>query len=605
MDVLWAEVKTFIPFIRCMSSKTLDMQIKEKNRFGIEGALVSIGFRREPQPDDWQLFCKHAHRVKEFVDDMDTAYLRDDGNYAYQPTQDALKTVLGFIRRHDMEHGPLFPRLATLVVNNTLDDKRSLPEYLPYLCRHSLRSVTIAQRRSSSTLSEMSGDMYVHWKHMMPLIRSAWPNLRSIDIPTRILTLASMDPQIEPCTEIMVPWLETLLRLETFAGRVPLHPSLLYALSKLPLLHTLKLDGFCFDERFKIASDAGSSELSSSSFPSLRKLCLNDCTSTLDSPVLLFQALGSSRTLTHIDISFHAISTAPESTARIQALFKAISQIPLINVLDISLLLKVPRRTSRAYARTTDFVLSGESFSELFTLHHMRDLRLMTNFMATIGDQDLRDAAAAWPNLEKLEFSIDNWLLYPPIPRISLVGAQAFYNGCPNLQNLCMTINGFLPTIEDNGKTVFDISAGDVKSRKSAMEDLTLRFMLPSPLGEYFIMTDILPMAVCIMFPQLKCFTTYSLPGLTTWGPMAMLCWETYSCMEESEIRKALDRKCANRAICDGSEFYHYDQDDYDGDGDNDGDGDGGADNGGDDDGILIAYIDSDDGSIVDLGSDD
>ncbi|KAI0085055.1 hypothetical protein BDY19DRAFT_463075 [Irpex rosettiformis] len=95
MDILWADVETFVPFIKCMpSGKALELQIKEeRNRFGEVFPLVSIAFSREPQSDDWRLFCKHNHRVRVFVDSVETEKRRFIGRTAYQFTREALKTT--------------------------------------------------------------------------------------------------------------------------------------------------------------------------------------------------------------------------------------------------------------------------------------------------------------------------------------------------------------------------------------------------------------------------------------------------------------------------------------------------------------------------------
>ncbi|KAI0085056.1 hypothetical protein BDY19DRAFT_463119 [Irpex rosettiformis] len=162
-----------------------------------------------------------------------------------------------------------------------------------------------------------------------------------------------------------------------------------------------------------------------------------------------------------------------------------------------------------------------------------------------IQDQDLRNAAAAWPNLEKLKFSFETRSsTSTEKSRISLLGVQALYNGCPELQEIDTPVTGRLPTIDDSGRIVLDFSAIDNISRKSPMRELHLSFILFGNFGSYRPdVTEILALSVRFMFPLLEVF--FPQAGLRCpfdWGKHVKKYWGYISHMDRSEIYMLLDQ---------------------------------------------------------------
>ncbi|KAI0085036.1 hypothetical protein BDY19DRAFT_967713 [Irpex rosettiformis] len=507
MNVVWARVESFIPFVMCIPSEALE-KTKEKAD-APRKSLITVEFNRELQSADWQLFCKHARRVKVFSDiiglDVIVGPYRRYDTYRLAPS--ALDLVGRFICQHGADGGSLFSRLNRLLLCDLSIESSLLPKYLPYLCRHT-GTFEINACNSESTADIMSDDMRMDWPTIMPLLSSAWPGLRLIKF------LWSFKPpkhQIEQYIQAMSLWLRSLSQLKKFKTYLGLEPSMLTALSTLPLLHTLDLNEseYSLDGRHRTEFDSESLQLSSACFPSLKVLCIhaNSDTPALVLSIPLLQGLGGSNTLTRVDITFPNIPSTLQSAARILTLFEAISRISPLETLQINLSTSEESPDESEYK---ELVLSGQLLSTLFPLRHMRDLTLGRDFRITIEDQDLFGAAAAWPNLEKLTFSFDSWKFryHVLVPEVTLVGVQALYIGCPNLKQVNMSIDARLPTseyAEHPGEIFLDIRAPAEDSRNCSMELLNLVFVLSGGDRTYedVHMTSFLGTAICFMFPRL------------------------------------------------------------------------------------------------------
>ncbi|KAI0085033.1 hypothetical protein BDY19DRAFT_967691 [Irpex rosettiformis] len=203
MDIIWADVESFYPFVMCMSLPALEIQIEKVVLVG--GTIeITTGFSQEPHPSGRQLFCKHVHRVKRFQDaaKLTTSHLE----ITYQLTPDALETISRFICQHDKGHGCLFPRLETLTVWG-IAGLRKLPKHLPYISRHTLQSVKIDHEDGISTM-ESSSNMCVDWPEMIPLLHSAWPRLTSLELADWYFTTAGTEKQaVKSENQAMVSWL--------------------------------------------------------------------------------------------------------------------------------------------------------------------------------------------------------------------------------------------------------------------------------------------------------------------------------------------------------------------------------------------------------------
>ena len=141
--------------------------------------LACKDFSREPQSPDWQLFCKHLHRVRVFTDSksvtcrlLRSIFLSTE----YQFGRNVMKTLVPFI----CQHNSLFPKLQSLIVAN-VQAEHWFPRYLPHLSLNTLESIEIGPYIRLSS-GKPKDDMYVEWSELIPLMRSAWPHLRSIKL---------------------------------------------------------------------------------------------------------------------------------------------------------------------------------------------------------------------------------------------------------------------------------------------------------------------------------------------------------------------------------------------------------------------------------------
>ena len=459
----------------------------------------------------------------------------------YKLTDDAIDTIHHFISQQDC----LFPRLENLVVKH-LFDRRWLPKYLPYMCHHTLHSITILP--STGRIGKPA--LYVHWTELMLAMRSVWPRLLSFEFtaldasvsdPHEHQLLEASESNPLESTEILAPYLEDFARLEKFTGSVALHPLLLYRLSKLCFLHTLDISDL--EDHCHTTLDMGSHQLSTQCFPSLSKLRIRSDSSTNSSPSLvsLLQVLGSSHTLVHVHLSIHRSALPSESTQSAvtpRALLELMSQIPLLQRLYLSLFLPASTDAARTPGERAAFVLSGQLLSILFSLRHMQDLTLYVVRDVALEDQDLRNVALAWPNLQKFSIWCRNWkspaTLNPP--RTTLVGIQALYHGCPDIQEIRMAVNDTLPTINNSGNRVLNLPISNNSIRNHPMRTLKLRLIL---LRDNFLYKRsckadrILAMATYIMLPLLENFLPDPADGSQT--------WKECSQMEPSQVRALLD----------------------------------------------------------------
>ena len=159
-------------------------------------------------------------------------------------------------------------------------------------------------------------------------------------------------------------------------------------------------------------------------------------------------------------------------------------------------------------------VLSGASFSALFSLHKIHILHLQGDFDITIEDKDLFSAAAAWPQLMELELpSFD----HPMQSRITLVGIQALYEGCPFLRQAYMNMSCSLPMFDHSVQSALLnlplIHADhDGVSRRVPVRILNLAFTLQDPeTGLSYDDTDsarCMAMAIRVMLPMVNCFAS-------------------------------------------------------------------------------------------------
>ncbi|KAI0084849.1 hypothetical protein BDY19DRAFT_469529 [Irpex rosettiformis] len=595
MDVIWAKVKTFIPFVKCMPPEVLTIQTKkDKDRF--RHILVTIDFAKEPRSEDWRLFLKHVHRVKEFSDIMFFGRNVDRDYVTDGLTPGAAKLLVSFI----CERGCLFPKLKTLFVRSVLGE-RWLPRHLPYISRQTLQSVEFSSFNDDPPIDETTKDMYIAWPEIVPLLRSAWPHLCSIGLSSDFsicqYRLPGKQDKIHMCDQVMSPWLGGLSHLQTFRARLALYPSLLNALSELPLLHTLQFDGSLAnleDGYCHLDSDAESLQLSPSCFPSLKKLHIHERATPLGHPpIMLLQALSHSHTLT--DLWIYVPITA-QSAMKLTNLFEALSYISLLT--DLYVNVSMPYANSNNSGDHPKLALSGQLLSLFFPLHHLQKLSLEFDayFDVTVEDQNLCSAAVAWPNLRYLSFPSDDYRRTVPT-QTTLVGVQALYNGCLYLRTLYMTVNGSLPTIDldYNGPSgsvrAVDLPAPNDDARICLMDDLMLdfRFHLSDmdPCYRYMDTAECLVLAVRLMFPLVNMFAPGSKVD-TVWEDRARKCWWESWILEQDEMQARMNqiwvKASSLKFVYESASDYSDDNASDDSGSDDSGSDDSGSDDSGSDD---------------------
>ena len=116
----------------------------------------------------------------------------------------------------------------------------------------------------------------------------------------------------------------------------------------------------------------------------------------------------------------------------------------------------------------------------------MRRLNLIGQLDVTVEDQDLHGASVAWPELRSIHLPMPSEVNTGVLsrPRVTLVGVQALYEGCPRLRDLFIGIDYTLPTIDRSDRAALDIPLACSKSRKVSVDNLFLSFLPPSPSSE-------------------------------------------------------------------------------------------------------------------------
>ncbi|KAI0091016.1 hypothetical protein BDY19DRAFT_673830 [Irpex rosettiformis] len=334
MNAVWAEVKSLVPFVRCMP---LDAVAESNSANPIwSGSDTTITFCKEPTSSDWQSFSKHAHRVRKFLD-TDILFTHI---YSYQPNGEvehtipvsvfqlatsAWQTITHFIcQHHSTDSAPLFPNLVALQARSITDV--FFRSYLPYICGVTLQ--TFILEFGVPINPGLGGGFYSTFSELLPAMRTSWPHLSSVEINA---PECSIQGQATKHVEEISVWIKNLAQLHFLHVHTGCHPSLIQNLSELPFLHTLDLKGEPGTTSDPTLNFAPSSL--SSRFQSLKELKL--ITYLPDSPVPLLRALNGSNTLTKITLAFGCMRGLPSFTETPQAI-EAIYHLPAVNFLDLS-----------------------------------------------------------------------------------------------------------------------------------------------------------------------------------------------------------------------------------------------------------------------------
>lgn len=496
-------------------------------------------FRRPLEISDWKLFCKHTHRVKIFKDQRVYSKYTGIGILGFQRYQlstDALKAITSWALRQDgnpLREAPsnLFPQLRTLIVHTEFEGLW-VPSYFPYFYRGGA-----LQRLALNWREDMPGpdldspadtDLYTRLTDVSSSLCSAWPHLRYIELTTHTTAHAR---EMELYLESMTTWIKNLTCLQSFGATSSLLPSLIYTLSELPLLHTVNLEG----DMDCTSPGSDFAQLSPSCFSSLRALRVTSYEP--NSPTPFLHGLRHCSQLTDIRISYSYTRNSPDSLEQVATLFEMVSRIPTTETLHISL---GKRPHSHNWPDPSEPVLSIQLFRILFSLRRMQDISLMGFYDISLNDSDLEVIAAAWPRLLAICLSTicpESPYTEEHPPWITMVGIQALYNGCPDLESVDLAVNERLPI--DN----FVLTLPAARPRGVAIY-LRLHFC-PETIGEGGCFehgsSTYIPMVVRLMFPQLEYFEACTVHDcFMCWEDDTSTYWQKYRDVDVSQVLKLL-----------------------------------------------------------------
>ncbi len=372
-------------------------------------------------------------------------------------------------------------------------------------------------------------------------MRSSWPYLCSIQL---IDESNSKPSRAESYLEATCAWVRDLPQLQYFKTNITFHPSLVLALSDLPLLRTMELRGH--SEAIPDTTLGLSSSPERLRFPLLRDLSLT--TYTPYSPIPLLQSLHASHTLTKVKLEFVYAHGAPESATQAPNAVEAISRIPSLESIDVFF------GSSESQPVVEDLplipILSRPLLSPLFRLCRLRLLRLSGLADIFITDEDLGDAAGAWPELEVFELKtlrMGSPFMVEHAPFTSLLGVQELYNRCPNLRQVVMAVNDHLPTTD--GK----LDLPEARPRDVAVDELKLVFCpLHDPLDEFEEGSeDYMWIVIRLLFPNLKRLISrhpceddnWSDENDTHWGKEMQANWEAFRDLGVVRLKALLDSR--------------------------------------------------------------
>ncbi|KAI0091028.1 hypothetical protein BDY19DRAFT_904529 [Irpex rosettiformis] len=495
-NIVWEEVESFVPFVRCLPLDAVTEFIPERQ---LTGFVITLGTE-----DFW-------YGVERRIPLQRSVRL----------TTSTWQAITHFIlQRHTSESVGLFPNLTALQARAVAHGW--FPEYLPFLCGDELKSLTL-HFGVSGPLGFYGG--ISTFSQLLPEIRRRWPYLTYLDIDA----YKSSGPR-EPNNYLaeLSAWIKNLPQLQSIHASVECIPSLMQTISELPDLRTLDLRG----DSFTVLDPTLDPPLLFR-FPSLKELKV--VTYLPGPPMPLLCALSGSP------------GSSPSSFIEAPRVIETISGLATVTFLKLFF---------GSNVSTEDLIpdvppFDTQLFAQLFRLRRLRHLTLGGFFHMEITDQDLLDAAAAWPELEHLSLALaycdENQFMEQEqeIPLLSLVGIQALYNGCPNLRVVDLPVNEELP-IGANKR--LDLPAARPRDPAMAVERLSLKFI---PIdGEFEVGSEVyIPFAVRLMFPELKEFETsqrdtgddYEDNGV--WECRVLTGWEKYRDMELEEVRALMEKK--------------------------------------------------------------
>ncbi|KAI0091020.1 hypothetical protein BDY19DRAFT_674011 [Irpex rosettiformis] len=524
MDVVWADVCSLVPFVKCMPSDVW-VQITREITNWPGSYCADIDFIRKPRDSDWRQSFKHAHRVKRFTDVNHFRDLHDRRQShpfrgtSYKLTPDATKTVIRFVCQWGAEQGfpGLFPGLTRLRVASGRKT-HWLPNHIPFLSGGSLQSFGLDFGLPFEREFDVYSKVYSPLSDVLLVLRPSWPHLHSLTFssPYQITEEGS---RVEDYLEDVIEWVQECGELHFFRADLLLHSELIESLAALPHLRSLHLKGAQTSER-----NAEIPNLLPSCFRSLSSLKLE--VFEPDSPIPILRALRSSIALTTVDLELTYRSDDLVSVYSVQTIFETVAEIPLVETFRLQL-----RGWENSLPESYP-ALYGELLAMLSPLSRVQHLTLKGFYDTTVTDKDLEDAAKAWPKLEIIELDLPRDRDYFPImpaPQATLVGVQSFYNACPGIKKIILTVSEKLPMSTDNLPLA--------RPRESEVENLILGFDTAN--GSTFAHgSDVyLPKVIRLMFPQLKQFGARAWSE-KDWATKVETSWTTYRDMDLTKVQE-------------------------------------------------------------------
>ncbi|KAI0783952.1 hypothetical protein BC629DRAFT_534520 [Irpex lacteus] len=518
MNIVWEDIAGLAPLVNCMPSNLLE-----------QSSSGDTGFCRDPTDKDWEMFCKHAHRVRTYTDFIDL----DLGS-------DVIQYVTETLRERDVEgrRDPLFPKLINLSLNVPEHPAR-FHMYTPHLAGNTLQSFRV--EFVLGFLRVMDYSIRGEFRDILPKLWWAWPGLRSIRLPDRFFD-ATRTQFLGYCISQFETWMSRLQQLELLRGQYPLWP-LMKRLSKLPNLRILQT----VDSSWTEFDDQEFEKLKAPRFPSLRTLATKIFPPT--SPLPLLQTFVGSTTLRMVELYPYELPPDIDNDVQnsLASVYKVLAQIPNLEYLDVWSQLRLPDTDPGP-------VLSGELLALLHPLRHIQHLHLELFFDISITDQDLGDAAVAWPMLKELQLAAAGYATHglrggTTTPRTTMLGIHALYNGCPHLQKATLYVNDTLP-VQDG--SLFIPPSDPLHELISEPKSFVIH--IGAALGGRLELTssDYMPMLLRVMLPfvttaAMRIFDIledYRERGeLEEWDRNVRLKWKHYAAMEVEEVRGLLEEK--------------------------------------------------------------
>lgn len=480
-------------------------------------------FSRDLTLFDWLQFSKHARRVKKFTDTNSFQNLRDRGKHPlsrtfYRLTPDATNVITQFIQSYNTEHA-LFPNITTFQIASVRNGEW-FPKYVLLLLAHSVRSFMLDFGFPSPRGADGYLDSCVDLSEVLPKLQVAWPGLRSLHISAHS-GMVGLGGSIEDYLDDINEWIQRVPQLRSFRADISLRGSLIKTLSTLPHLCSLELKG-----GHATTPNPNLNQLPTPCFPSLTDLKV--VVDEPDSPMPLLHALQESRSLLTVDIELCYRLHEDEIITPASMVIAAISKFRCLKSVHLTL--------KGWETGSSSPVLSGELLAALFPIRGLRCLRLLGFFNTSITDQDLSNAAIAWPDLALFILDdIKDRDHFPVTPAVqtTLVGVQALYNGCPNLTQVCLAVTDQLPLINSS----LGIPQG--QDRSAALEMLLLGFETTSGHGSESGRDVLMALAIRLMFPRLDQLIAISSDS-NSWINQVGKNWARYATMDLGEVKELL-----------------------------------------------------------------